>query len=89
MVVNDKKNLPKSIIQFFLKDCKFLLTTKFLDDMTKPGMHNGIKKDNYYIINVDALLRLPHNVPVIEYRKFGKLLESCDKFGHSYLMIII
>lgn len=88
MVVNDKSQLPKSVIQFFLKDCKFLLTTKFLDETTKQGMNNGVKRNNYYLLNVTAMLRIPYNSPVVEYRMFGKLLELCDASGHSYLMII-
>lgn len=89
MVVNDKKNLPKTVKLIPVKELNFLLTRQFLTEMTKQGMGNGVARNNYYMINVDAMLRIPHNAPVGEYRKFSKMLEAAEQCGYSYLMFII
>ena len=89
MVVNDKEHMVKSIVQFNVRDFKFLLTRSFLQSITKPGMGNGVARDNYYIVNVDGILRIPSPAPVGEYKMFLKLLEACQTKGFTYLMLTI
>lgn len=89
MVVNKKELIPKAIVQFRTKDFKFLLTRSFLDSITKPGLNNGVGRDNYYIINVDGILRIPQPAPVGEYKMFTKLLEVCQMKGFNYIMLIV
>lgn len=89
MVVNNKENAVKSIVQLYTKDFKFLLTRSFLSSITKPGLGNGVERDNYYIINVDGILRVPQPAPVGEYKMFTKLLEACQMKGFTYLMLIV
>jgi hypothetical protein len=89
MVVNEKDNLVKTIVQVHIKSLNFLLTRSFLENITIQGLGNGVKRNNYYLINVGGMFRLPGNPPAGEYFKFIKFLEVCEMKGFTFLMLIL
>lgn len=88
MIVNEKFNVPTNILITKL-GLRNQLIIDFLDSITTKGFYNGVKRKNYYMINVNGILRIPNNVHSKLITIFIKFIEACQLKGYDLLMINI
>lgn len=88
MIVNEKPHVPTNILITKL-GLRNSLVMEFLDTITTKGWGNGVKRQNYYIVNVNGILRIPNTLNPKLITIFVKFIEACQMKGYDLLMINI
>lgn len=88
IIVNDKENIPKNILFRELGERNKEIIN-FLDTITSQGYNNGVKRESYYIININGIIRFPGNGNAKLIHIFVKFIEMCQTRGYDLLMIKI
>lgn len=86
-IVTDPDNLPINIFQINISRVP-LLTTEFLDEVTKKVSEKcGIKRNNYYLLPTENYVSWLQ--PTEQLKRYNFLLRTLRvKKGYKYLMVI-
>ena len=81
VVVNGKDNLPKQILCLGLGKGTTPLKS-LLDSLTLPGKRIGVKRNNYYLLTIDAAYNAPSS------KEFIVLMRIIRKAAPIYTYIM-
>jgi hypothetical protein len=87
VVVNTKENQPPRILCIKMKKSNTLFNM-LLDSLTKEGKSTGVKRNNYYLLTVDAVYmsRVPEQSK--EHFTLMTLVKHAARLYYTYLMLI-
>lgn len=86
MIVNKPENLkPRILIKDLgLRNAEII---RMLDDMVKPGYHQGIKRDGYYMLAVTGIIRIDPRFNAKLIQMLFSFISACNEAGFTYLML--
>lgn len=86
VVVNDPAVRPTKFLQVHIKNKSDILI-KLLDSFTQEGKNIGVKRNNYYILDINRIFAIPVSFITKEYKILMLLIKHASRSLYTYLMI--
>lgn len=88
VVVNTKENLKKSILHIKLKKVPPTLLALF-EVFSAPGKKMGVKRNNYYLFNLDAVFHTPKQSRDKTFRIFQWIIHRAASKNFTDIMFVL
>lgn len=85
MVIN-QNNKPKNIYfkELGLRNKEVI---SLLDEICSPGYNQGVRRNNYWMIDITNMVRLPMKFNPQLIQLLGNFISACQQRGYELLMI--
>lgn len=88
VVVNTKENLKKNIMYVELKKIPPTLLALF-EVFSAPGKNMGVKSNNYYLFNLDAVFHTPKQSRDKTFRIFQWIIHRAASLSFTDVMFVL